>query len=90
MKLHITLSDKQESDRITAFLDQISHYGHTVEMVYGASELINPQDAASLENLPIKKHHLNFIDRVIYHDENLSVTLYERPVNKNGFVRKSR
>ena len=90
MKLHITMDVKQESDRITAFLDQISHYGHTVEMVYTSVDLINPDEVATLDNLPIRKHHLYFVDRIVYHDADLVVVLHERPVNKDGILRKVR
>ena len=90
MHLKITLDEKQETNRITAFLDQISHYGHVIELVFDSGNLIDKSEPVSLDNLPVRRHHLPYIDRVVYDNGEVTATLWQRLVNKNGILRKSR
>ncbi len=89
MHLRITLDENQESDRITAFLDQISHYGHVIELVFDSDNLIDKSEPASLDNLPVRRHHLHYVDRVLYDNGEVTATLWQRLVNKSGILRKN-
>jgi hypothetical protein len=81
MKLRISLNPKHESDRITAFLDQISRYGHQIEIVFDKTDLIDPDKPVDIDNLPFRQHHLSFVDDVLYLDGERELYL---PVNKQG------
>lgn len=76
MHIKISLNPKHETDRITAFLNQLSCYGHEVVIVFGSADLIDQNDPPSMDNLPMRRHHLSFVDRVVYLDGATETELY--------------
>ena len=66
MYLTISLNPRHERDRVHAFFESLKIHEHQIALVYGESDLIDPKEPPSLENLGVSKYFQNGVEAVIY------------------------